>query len=71
MVEKEKWEEIGSCTDLTCRTGNGRWNAEHDPGCKKVISVFTESGSMKVLLFRDCDEREVFGDAGDRIFGTK
>ena len=29
-----KWEEIGSCTELTCRTGNGRWNAEHDPGCK-------------------------------------
>ena len=29
-----KREEIGSCTDLTCRTGNGRWNAEHDPGCK-------------------------------------
>ena len=29
-----KLQDVGSCTDLTCRTGNGRWNAEHDPGCK-------------------------------------
>ena len=34
MVGKELSGKKLAGTDLTCRTGNGRWNAEHDPGCK-------------------------------------
>lgn len=30
--KRTEWKEAGSSADSPCRSGNGRWNAEHDSG---------------------------------------